>query len=77
MTCRNLMVEDHGEAAQRVALHEEKAKLSRAAERLARLVQDLDITDEPEDRMDMDEEKPHGYHPARDESHFDPENYDA
>lgn len=50
------MVEDHGEAAQRAVLHEEKAKLSRAAERLARLVQDLDISDE---------------------SHFDPENYDA
>jgi hypothetical protein len=35
------MVEDHGEAAQRAALQEERAKLNHAADRLAKLVQEL------------------------------------
>ena len=39
--CRNLMVEDHGEAEQRTALQEQKNKLNRAADRLAKLVQEL------------------------------------
>jgi uncharacterized protein YlxW (UPF0749 family) len=38
------MVEDHGEAAQRAALQEEKSKLNHAAERLAKLVEELQST---------------------------------
>lgn len=35
------MVEDHGEAAQRAALQEERTKLNHAADRLAKLVQEF------------------------------------
>lgn len=38
------MVEDHGEAAQRAALQDERAKLNHAADRLAKLVQELKDT---------------------------------
>lgn len=38
------MVEDHGEAVQRLALQDQKNKLSRAAERLEKLVEELKDT---------------------------------
>ena len=44
LKCRNLMVEDHGEAAQRAVLQDQKSKLNQAAERLARLVEQLQST---------------------------------
>lgn len=49
--CRNLMVEDHGEAEQRTALQEQKNKLNRAADRLAKLVQELRVSSRD---MDID-----------------------
>jgi hypothetical protein len=51
--CRNLMVEDHGEAAQRAVLQDQKSKLGQAAERLARLVEQLRSTS---NGMDPDSE---------------------
>jgi hypothetical protein len=67
--CRNLMVEDHGEAAARAALQDEKKKLQTAADRLEQLVRELGITpieqgpqyqdeDEEEDDDVEDEEMP-------------------
>ena len=41
LKCRNLMVEDHGEAAQRAILQDKKNKLNQAAQRLAKLVEQL------------------------------------
>jgi hypothetical protein len=43
------MVEDHGEATQRAALQNEKQKLNQAAERLAKLVHELQVTSDDED----------------------------
>ena len=45
------MVEDHGEAVQRAALQEQKNKLNHAAERLAKLVRELEG---PSSNMDID-----------------------
>lgn len=45
------MVEDHGEAIQRLALQEQKNKLNKAAERLAKLVEELQVTS---NGMDID-----------------------
>lgn len=53
LKCRNLMVEDHGEAAQRAILQDHKNKLNQAAQRLARLVEQLQNTS---DKMDVDSE---------------------
>lgn len=49
------MVEDHGEAAQRAALQEQKMKLKQAAERLAKLVEELETTSNDVD-VDVDSE---------------------
>jgi hypothetical protein len=61
------MVEDHGEAAQRAILQDQKNKLNQAAQRLARLVEQLrntsdmevdseDDTMEQEDHHETDEQ---------------------
>jgi hypothetical protein len=44
LKCRNLMVEDHGEAVQRAGLQDQKKKLNQAAERLAKLVEELQVS---------------------------------
>jgi hypothetical protein len=69
--CRNLMVEDHGEAAQRAALQTEKLKLDHAAERLAKLVAELGINP---DAMDMDKLYDH---PADEPFHSEQSSYTA
>lgn len=56
------MVEDHGEAAQRAILQDQKNKLSQAAQRLARLVEQLRNTsdieiDSEDDTMEVEDQE--------------------
>jgi hypothetical protein len=56
------MVEDHGEAAQRAILQDQKNKLNQAAQRLARLVEQLRNTsdmevDSEDDTMEVEDQE--------------------
>lgn len=68
------MVEDRGEAKARADLQEEKKKLDTAADRLAKLIRDLniipDIQESPDEDEDMEDDDDGDGLPAR--NHYSP-----
>jgi hypothetical protein len=63
------MVEDHGEAAQRAILQDQKNKLNQAAQRLARLVEQLRNTSDMEVDVDSEYDTMENEHHETDEQH--------